>query len=63
MSEVAKTQAVRLVDVLVLGPFMLWAARNLNGWERDAMMIAGAATILYNGANYLEQARRLANTT
>lgn len=51
-----KAQPIRLVDVLLLGPFMVWAAaqRNLPLWARDGLALAGLFTILYNGVNYLE---------
>ena len=51
-----KSQQVRLWDVFVLGPFMLWfgwAAQGVPEWARYAMMIAGITTVAYNGANYL----------
>lgn len=52
-----KTQLVRLMDVFVLGPFMVWAGVKLHekhpvaGW---IMGLSGAATVVYNGRNYLE---------
>lgn len=54
-----KSQAVRLVDVFLLGPFMLWAAGRLEAppWARTTLAAAGALTILYNGRNYLEGSR------
>lgn len=53
-----KTQTVRLVDVFALGPFMIWAAQQLRPrWARDAMLLSGVLTILYNGANYVRVER------
>jgi hypothetical protein len=54
-----KSQAVRLVDVLVLGPFMMWAAsrRELPEWARLALFVAGGLTVAYNGRNWLEARR------
>lgn len=52
-----KSQQVRLVDVFVLGPFMMWAglqSRALPDWARAGLLIGGAATVLYNARNYLE---------
>ena len=50
---VIKTQAIRLVDVFVLGPFMIWAGMQLREpWARVAMIAAGGATIAYNWQNY-----------
>lgn len=55
-----KSQSVRLVDVFVLGPFMLWAGsqtRGLPEWARAALLVGGLATVLYNAQNYLEVER------
>lgn len=51
-----KTQAVRLVDVFALGPFMVYAAckEKLSTPERITLGLAGLATMLYNGKNFLE---------
>ena len=60
-----KPQGVRLADVFILGPLMVYvaatAARPTEGpaerasWEpaTAALVAAGAATITYNGRNYL----------
>lgn len=56
-----KTQTVRLIDVFALGPFMIYAslkARGLSPVEQMLLGFSGVATIVYNGANYL-QAREL----
>jgi len=55
-----KTQLIRLVDVLALGPFMIYVAAQprLTPNEKFLLALAGIATILYNGANYL-RAREL----
>jgi hypothetical protein len=45
------------VDVFVLGPFMIYYAivtAQEVGWEMAAaLFVAGVATIVYNGMNYL----------
>lgn len=54
-----KSQVVRLVDVLALGPLMIYAG-TLQGLPREArraLVFAGAATVTYNGRNYLAKAR------
>ena len=50
-----KSQTVRLVDVFVLGPFLIWAGTQgrLSGWARLLLLVSGIATVLYNGRNYL----------
>lgn len=50
---IQKTQEVRLVDVFLLGPFMIWAGTNMrHKCAGRVMMIAGVATIAYNWRNY-----------
>ena len=53
----AKAQSVRVLDVIALGPFMIWAgyrARDLPMWARVTMILSGAGTIAYNGLNFAE---------
>ena len=52
-----KSQAVRVVDVVLLGPFMIWAGARqstLPVWMRVGLGVTGAATMIYNGANFVE---------
>ena len=57
-----KTQEIRLIDVFILGPFMVWAGYEL-GKKKDlygagmALALSGVATIYYNGNNYLQVKR------
>ena len=51
-----KSQAVRLMDVFALGPFMVWfgmEAKDVPDAARFVMIAAGLGTIALNGANYL----------
>ena len=52
-----KTQDIRLIDVFVLGPFMIWAGYEI-GKKKDfagmVMAAAGVATMAYNWENYKE---------
>lgn len=48
-----KSQTIRALDVLLIGPFMLLAARKLPGQYGAAMTFLGLITIAYNGANFL----------
>lgn len=52
-----KTQTVRLIDVWLIGPLLLYAAtrRQPSRPVRQLLAFTGAATILYNGANYLRR--------
>ena len=54
---VAKTQAIRLLDVGLFGPMMVLSALNKEPPEymRFAMLGIGIGTIVYNLHNYLEQ--------
>jgi hypothetical protein len=51
-----KSQQVRLIDVFLLGPFMIWAGatqRQLPPWAKALLVVSGAATVVYNARNYL----------
>lgn len=54
-----KSQRVRLLDVFLLGPFLMWAATRptLGATARQVLWWSGFATVLYNGANYLARRR------
>ena len=48
-----KTQTIRLIDVFVLGPFMIWAGTQLkDDGAKLALLSAGVFTITYNWENY-----------
>lgn len=56
-----KTQAVRMFDVLLLGPWLVWLAarrRPLSDLDRALLAIAGVGTVIYNARNYARAARR-----
>ena len=58
-----KTQHVRLLDIFVFGPFMLWSAYQLkNESARIAMLSLGVGTIVYNWENYKEQNEKAPRT-
>lgn len=51
-----KAQAIRLVDVFALGPFMVWAGAQrtaLPDWARYVLIASGIGTVAYNARNYL----------
>ena len=66
LDAVAKPQYVRLIDVFLLGPALLYTATILS---RDRpllhlfLAVAGAGTIYYNARNYLDIQRRIAEDT
>lgn len=49
-----KSQRMRLADVFLLGPFMVWAGAQgrLPGWAKAVLIASGIATIVYNARNY-----------
>ena len=54
-----KSQSIRLLDVAVVGPLMIWAGIELSGKRGDArqpwaglLAIFGATTIAYNARHY-----------
>jgi hypothetical protein len=51
-----KAQGVRLLDVFLLGPLMIYVARRyrLHEPERTLLLWTGIGTILYNGFNYMQ---------
>lgn len=54
-----KSQPVRLLDVLLLGPFLVAAGAKkstLPTWMRVGLVGAGVATVGYNLHNYLQTA-------
>ena len=56
---IGKTQAIRVADVLLIGPAMIWAGAMIQedrpalGWF---LMASGVGTIVYNARN-LHRAR------
>jgi len=54
---VEKSQQIRLIDVLVLGPYLVWYAAKAKTPHREIIFGIGVLTILYNLQNYLANAR------
>ena len=54
--EVAKSQWVRLYNVLVICPWMMYLSRkyNMKGWERGFMVWAQVGTLLFNLRNLIK---------
>lgn len=53
--EIPGTQAIRLIDVFLLGPLLVKVSQHkeLKSWEQSFLMLSGIGTILLNGYNYL----------
>jgi hypothetical protein len=47
-------QAVRIIDVFVLGPVMIQIGRKTRGTVGTFLMVAGFATIVFNGLTFLD---------
>lgn len=63
LNEVVKTQQVRLLDVFVIAPLMVYGgvkAGGVLGWTLAAF---GATTLLYNAENYRRVADSIASVT
>ena len=60
LNDVAKTQSVRLLDVVLIGPLMIWGGSKAGGAGGALLAVFGVTTILYNANNYLrlEKAKR-----
>ena len=57
ITEISKSQNIRLLDVFFIGPFMIYIskkAKGLNKIESFTLLALGVATIYYNGRNYLD---------
>ena len=56
MNELAVTQWIRIADVLVIGPLMIYVGvvgrPSLPPLVSNAIVAAGVGTIVYNGVNY-----------
>ena len=60
MNKVDKSQAVRLVDVFLIAPYLIYLGTNkkLSPLNRTLLIGLGVATAVYNGRNYLINERR-----
>jgi len=47
-------QMIRLADVFLVGPLMIYGAAQIDKpIIRDLLLLSGLATIMYNGGKYL----------
>lgn len=57
----SKTQGVRLLDVFLIGPLCIYGGvllANKHPIVALGLVIIGAATISYNGKNYIVESRK-----
>jgi cbb3-type cytochrome oxidase subunit 3 len=54
-----KTQWVRLIDIFVYGPYLIYLSTNdsytFSEYEKLFLVFFGATTIAYNARNYLKK--------
>jgi hypothetical protein len=60
--EHSKSQWIRLADIAVIGPGMIFAALQMKppAWVRTGLLVAGLGTVLYNLNNFLRIQRETA---
>ena len=51
-------QAVRIIDVFLLGPAMVNIGNRIRGPIGGLLALAGVATIIFNGLTFLDIERR-----
>lgn len=54
------TQGVRLIDVFLLGPTMMYVGIQKKDWIHQFLFLSGLATIVFNGVRYIK-GRRINN--
>jgi cellobiose-specific phosphotransferase system component IIB len=61
IQEIQKSQFVRIIDIALLGPFMIYAGKKLpTKIMQSTMIVAGILTITYNLNNFIKNKK---NTT
>lgn len=58
-----KAQRIRLLDVFLIGPMMVWGGKALGDQGHSVagplLAILGVATVVYNGRNYVRVRSKL----
>ena len=55
INETAKAQTVRVADVVLIGPLMIWGGIQTTPkrpWPGIALTLFGVSTIVFNAVNY-----------
>jgi hypothetical protein len=61
IKEYQKSQAVRVWDIVVLAPFLIYIgykAKGISTLERNFIYFIGISTLIYNGRNYLKNKQK-----
>lgn len=55
VTEVQKSQIIRLADVFLIAPYLLYLSTKdkITNLDRNLLIALGVSTLLYNGMNYL----------
>lgn len=55
VTEVQKSQIIRLADVFLIAPYLLYLSTKdkITNLDRNLLIVLGVSTLLYNGMNYL----------
>jgi len=54
-----KSQWIRLIDIFVYGPFLIWVSTQIIPiWAKIALIFMGATTMSYNLRNYIKISRK-----
>lgn len=58
--EVQKSQMIRLADVFIIAPYLLYVSskRKLSEFDRNMIFGIGVATLVYNAFNYFENNKK-----
>lgn len=54
--EVEKSQAVRIIDVLIIGPYLIYLGQKgtVTNADKAVLVFLGITTLLYNLNNYIK---------
>lgn len=57
MDQIFSKQTVRLMDVFVIAPFLIYASYTVKAkpMVKTGLFVIGLATAVYNGVNYVKE--------
>lgn len=55
--RISKSQVIRILDVVLIGPLMIWGGYKTGGGVGALLGVLGATTIALNAYNYFEVGR------
>lgn len=59
VTEVQKSQLIRLADVFVIAPYLFYVSskREISRFDKNMLFGLAVATLLYNAINYYENSK------